>query len=268
MKHTSLPLLACPDCHAPLTFSGDKTTHILSGELTCTTCHRVYPIVDGIPHFIEERSLTGMNRRFAHLYDYFSWFYALFSKVGFAFLGLNEKKARKEVTDLLDPQSGPILEVSIGPGVNLPYLLERSDVGEVFGLDISPGQLKRCQKFTRRRGWDVDLFLGNGEQLPFQDNAFAGILHIGGINFFNDKKAAIDEMIRVTKPGARILIADENEKGAKDYEKILPGFKSSFKGERDAIKTPIDLIPPEMMEVECFDIWHGFMYCILFRKPG
>ena len=85
--------------------------------------------------------------------------YALFTKVAFLPMG-GERKARKEVLDRLDLNGGRVLEVSIGPGVNLPYLFESPEVGEVYGLDISWGQLDRCQNFVRRRGWEVDLFLG------------------------------------------------------------------------------------------------------------
>ena len=70
---------------------------------------------------------------------------------------------------------------------------------KVFGLDISLGQLRRCQSYTERKDWAVDLFLGNAEQLPFQDAVFDSLFHIGGINFFNDKKKAIEEMIRVVR---------------------------------------------------------------------
>ncbi|HLO15411.1 MAG TPA: class I SAM-dependent methyltransferase, partial [Anaerolineales bacterium] len=156
---------------------------------------------------------------------------------------------------------------SVGPGVNLPYLINRPDVGEVFGLDISLGQLQRCQRYVAKKSWDMDLFLGNGEQLPFQDGSFECVFHVGGINFFNDKKSAIDEMIRVAKSGARILIADETEKGAQGYEKFIPGFKKSFGGKRSQIVPPIDLVPSNMLETRLFDVWKGWLYCIEFRKP-
>ena len=226
-----------------------------------------YHIVDGIPHFILHEQLSGFNRRFAGLYNWFSWGYRPFSKIAFAYIGMDEETGRREITDRLDPHGGKVLEVSVGPGVNLPYLVNRPDVGEVFGLDISLGQLLNCQRYVAKKGWGVDLFLGNGEQLPFKDEAFDGVFHVGGINFFNNKKSAIDEMIRVAKPGARILIADETEKGAKGYEKFIPGFKSSFHGKRDVIVPPIDLVPKEMFEMRAFDVWKGWMYCIEFRKP-
>jgi ubiquinone/menaquinone biosynthesis C-methylase UbiE len=180
---------------------------------------------------------------------------------------MSEETARREVTDRLDPKGGRVLEVSIGPGVNLPYLVGRPDVGEVFGLDISPGQLRRCQEFAAQQGWDVQLHLGNAEQLPYPDNTFEGVFHIGGINFFNDKQKAIEEMIRVAKPGTRILICDENEKGAQAYERFLPRFKHTFEGQRETVVAPLDLVPAEMRDLRLFDVWKGWMYCIEFSKP-
>ena len=269
MKRTTLDLLACPICHGRLeSYCIDPAADpCLSGNLYCKVCSINYSIVDGIPHFIQPEQLSGFNRNFSRMYNWFSWGYRLFSKVAFAYIGMDEETGRREITDRLDPHGGRVLEVSIGPGVNLPYLVNRADVGEVFGLDISLGQLQRCQSYMAKKGWGVDLFLGNGEQLPFQNEAFGGVFHVGGINFFNNKKAAIDEMIRVAKPGARILIADETEKGAQGYEKFIPGFKKSFGGKRKQIVAPIDLVPSEMLETRVFDVWKGWLYCLEFRKP-
>ena len=76
------------------------------------------------------------------------------------------------------------------------------------------------------------------------------VFHIGGINFFNHPQKAIDEMIRVAKPGTKIIICDENENGAGWYEKFLPGFKSAFHGQREAVTAPIKLVPASMLEVK------------------
>jgi len=256
-----LNVLACPACHGCLELLEEPPS------LHCAACQKDYPVHQGIPYFIQPADLTGLNRRFARLYDWFSWVYRPFSKVAFAVIGMTEAKGRGEVLDRLELHGGRILEVSIGPGVNLPYLIERPDIKRVYGLDISLGQIKNCQTYVRRKGWDVELFLGNAEELPFQNDSFEAVFHIGGINFFNDKKKAIQEMIRVAKPGARILIADESEKGARGYELTIPGFKRSFEGKREAITAPVNLIPPEMEELRLFDVWKGWLYCIEFRKP-
>jgi SAM-dependent methyltransferase len=239
----------------------------LGDTLTCAACKRGYPVVAGIPHFIQQDALTGQNRRFAYLYDWFSWVYRAFSRAAFAVIGMSEEEGRREVLDRLEPHGGRVLEVSIGPGVNLPYLMDRPDVGEVHGLDISLGQLKRCASYTRGKGWRVPLYLGNAEALPFDDATFDSVFHVGGINFFNDKAKAICEMVRVAKPGARILICDETERGAKAYERTLPGFSQSFKDGRGPVSAPVDSVPEGMEELRVFDVWKGWMYCVEFRKP-
>jgi len=155
----------------------------------------------------------------------------------------------------------------IGPGVNLPYLIGAPGVEEVIGMDISLGQLRRCRSYCRRHGWAVDLFLGMAEELPFRDESFDSVLHIGGINFFSDKARAMQEMVRVARPGARIVIADETERGARNYEWLLPGFsRIFFEGKRETVTTPIDVVPAEMEDVHAHTIWRGIGYCIEFRK--
>lgn len=269
MKSTTLDILTCPGCKKALELKTDGiSAQIDSGTLTCPACQKTYPIRMGIPHFIKEKELTGRNKRFARLYDWFSLVYTEFSRVGFMLLGMNEATARQELLSRLEPHAGKVLEVSIGSGVNLPYLVNSPKVGQVYGLDISIGQLNRCNSLLRRKSWPVDLFLGTAEELPFQDNSFDSVFHIGGINFFTDKQQAINEMIRVAKPGSMIVICDENEKGAQWYEKFLPGFKSSFHGRRDAIVAPFDLVPGSMLDKKLGNIWNDFMYCIEFRKPG
>ena len=62
--------------------------------------------------------------------------------------------------------------------------------------------------------------MGNAECLPFKDKSFDVVFHFGGINFFNDRAAAIREMIRVAKPGTKFVIGDENEDLAQRYENI------------------------------------------------
>jgi ubiquinone/menaquinone biosynthesis C-methylase UbiE len=267
MKTSSLPFLRCPACRSLLEFYGEHSSWIETGIVKCRDCGRAYPIRKGIPHFIEPETLSGLNRKFSRSYDFFSHFYRLFSKLAFAYIGMKEENGRREITDRLQPGGGKVLEVSIGPGVNLPYLMNRPDVNEVIGLDISLGQLERCQAYTRSKGWQVDLCLASAEELPFHDDTFEGVFHVGGINFFSDKAAAIREMIRVARPGATILIADENEKGARAYERTLPGFKKTFDKPRSEVVPPVDLVPPEMQNIHLFNVWKGWMYCLEFLKP-
>ncbi len=38
---------------------------------------------------------------------------------------MSEETARREILDRLEPKGGRVLEVSVGPGVNFPYLIHR-----------------------------------------------------------------------------------------------------------------------------------------------
>jgi hypothetical protein len=64
------------------------------------------------------------------------------------------------------------------------------------------------------------------------------------------------------------MILDENERGARFYDRTLPGFRSSFRGERPRVTAPVDMVPPGAEDVQLSDVWRGWFYCLEFRKPG
>jgi len=270
MKQSALDVLACPSCHGELILQGEPAEQVLHGTLFCPHCRREFPVEQGIPHFIRPGELSGLNRRFSRLYDWFSYVYAPVIKLTFMLLMGSERKARMEILDRLEWTGGRLLEISIGPGVNLPYLYELAPAGEVYGLDISPGQLRRCRRFAQTHNYPVDLFLASAEALPFRADSFDSILHVGGINFFSDKKRALEEMVRVARPGARIVVADETEQVAELYDR-MPGFSRAEGSGKAETAAPVSLLPPGMQEVDVRGIWraHGQYHgwCLEFRKP-
>ena len=148
MKHSTIDLLVCPKCHGGLNLQAEGGTYVEQGNLQCTGCNTVYPIEKGIPHFIRSDELTGLNRRFARAYDWVSYLYRPVSTIFFAFVG-GEKRGRSEIVDRLEPKGGRVLEVSIGPGVNLPYLCGSQDVGEVFWLGYLLWTITTLSKLCR-----------------------------------------------------------------------------------------------------------------------
>jgi ubiquinone/menaquinone biosynthesis C-methylase UbiE/uncharacterized protein YbaR (Trm112 family) len=270
MKRSTLELLCCPDCQSTLSLQPVVGNGIVEeGSLFCPQCERSFTIQNGMAHFIDHHELQGLNREFARSYDRLAPFYNLFIKVAFLVFG-GEGKARREILDRLELNDGRILEVSIGTGMNLPYLFGMPGVGEAFGVDISVGQLARCSRLVSKKGWPVELFLSLAEVLPFQAETFDSVFHLGGINFFSDKKRAIDEMIRVARPGSKIVIADESERLARQADR-MPGLSSSSEVKKADVSVPIHLVPETMQDVQVIDIWkahgeyHG--YCLEFRKP-
>lgn len=102
------------------------------------------------------------------------------------------------------------------------------------------------------------------EDLPFKNNSFDIVFHVGGINFFNDKKKAVEEMLRVAKNGAKLLIADEtNDLIQKQYKKS--NFSKKYFKDAVVDLTEIEnLLPDTNRTTEIMR--DGKFYCITFRK--
>ena len=170
---------------------------------------------------------------------------------------------------LLEVKAGDsVLETSVGTGLNFKYLPQGV---KLSGIDLSAEMLANCQSNLRRWHLEADLFLGNAESLPFADSSFDVVFHVGGINFFNDRAKAIREMIRVARPGSRILIADETEEHVKAAFERSPVIGRSFKNRKEAVAAPVDLVPPEMLEthVEILNVvGKNRFYVLTFRKPA
>ena len=236
----------------------------------CSSCRTGFPIENGTVQFISPEELGGRNRQFARFYDWLSRFEAFSWKV-FSLPAGGERKTRGEVLDRLDRNARRILEVSVGSGGNLRYLFESPTVSHVCGLDISAGQLARCRKIVAKRGWPVDLFLATAEKLPFKPESFDCVFHMGGINFFSEKKKAIDEMIRVARPGSRIVIADESEREARMVARMA-GLLGLQLGKESDLSPPVRLVPDTMQGIRIDGIWraHGHYhgYRLEFTKPA
>jgi ubiquinone/menaquinone biosynthesis C-methylase UbiE len=264
MKPEILALLCDPATHEALEDRFEPDSHGQSQEtIVNPITGQRYPLRDGIPLFLESE-ITGSNKRYQTLYDRMAPLYD-FSTWAFARLkGMSVEKRLREYLDELEVTPGSlVLEVSVGTGRNLQFLNQQA---HFVGLDISWGMLKQCQRNTAKWKLDVTLFQGTAEHLPFKDEVFDVVFHFGGINFFNDKAAAIHEMIRVAKPGTRFVIGDENEVLAQKYEKTP--VTGVFYGNRaEAITAPVNLLPPEMQDVQVKDIAGGDLYCLSFRKP-
>jgi ubiquinone/menaquinone biosynthesis C-methylase UbiE len=170
---------------------------------------------------------------------------------------------------LLEVKPGDsVLETSVGTGLNFKYLPPGV---RLCGIDLAREMLATCQSNLRRWHLEADLFLGNAESLPFADCSFDVVFHVGGINFFNDRAKAIREMIRVARPGTRILIADETEEHVKTTFERAPIIGSYFKHRKESVVAPVDLVPPEMLEthVEILDVvGKNRFYALTFRKPA
>jgi ubiquinone/menaquinone biosynthesis C-methylase UbiE len=139
--------------------------------------------------------------------------------------------------DVLDVhECSRVLEVSVGTGMNLRFL---PPTAQYVGLDISWGMLRRCHKSLRRWHRQALLVQGAAEHLPFVDGALDAVLHMGGINCFNDKAQVLREMVRVAKPGITFVIVDETEKITRRYDKT-PVAGAFYANQHSSAHAPVE----------------------------
>ena len=96
-----------------------------------------------------------------------------------------------------------VLDVACGTGVFAREALPRMlPGGAVIGLDCNPDMLA----VARRRASDIDWRQGQAEALPFADHSFDVVASQFGLMFFEDRRAALEQMWRVLRPGGRLVI--------------------------------------------------------------
>lgn len=103
--------------------------------------------------------------------------------------------------------SGRALDVGCGTGALAARLASAGY--EVAGVDPSGGMLE----VLRRRAPGVDAVQGSGTALPFPDDGFDLVYCVAVLHHVADHgavRATLAEMVRVARPGGRVLVWDHN----------------------------------------------------------
>jgi len=120
-----------------------------------------------------------------------------------------EHYVRKRVRYVVEqcPPPARVLDVGCGTGVLASRLLQAGY--EVTGIDPSAGMLE----VLRSRAPGVAAVEGSGAALPFDDGEFDLVLSVATFHHIadpDDVRRALMEMVRVARPGGRILVWDHN----------------------------------------------------------
>ncbi len=268
-------VIVCTDCRGELAFTPSP-----SGQRAqrCTRCGAVWPLRGGLPCLYREAEIRGIDRYMRWIYDGLPSMHDPSVKLLVPLFELegSERRLREnymprlELEALTPPADGQpvrILEVSVGTGANLDYVKARIPAGldgkvEIWGLDVSLGMVRQCLR--RPQHQDVRLLLGDAHRLPFRDATFDRVFHVGGINAFRDRGAALHEMARVAKPGTPIVVVDEQLDPARKhslYHRLT--FKAAtFYDSRP--RAPVEDVPAEATDLRVEQA-SRFFYCMRFR---
>ena len=268
MRREALDFLRCPACHGALeAAAGAEGAELEEGELRCGGCGRRWPVQRGLPQLVFPEELEEKDAHSRDFWDRIARFYDWSSSLTAIVRGIPEPEERRSVISQLELRPGDtVLEVATGTGSNLKVIADQ--VGEevmVFGLDLSPRMLNRAAHKLRNVRPPAELVLGNAMSLPFADSIFDAVLDGAGTKYFSDKGRTIREMLRVIKPGGKVVITDLG---------LPPGKRRSFRqrllllwipGFREG--PPLDVIPGDVNDLKVEWDKHETAYTVEFRKP-
>lgn len=106
-----------------------------------------------------------------------------------------------------------LLDLATGTGDMAIELAERYPHVEVIGLDPSTGMMEvgSSKVQAKRLNERISFVIGDSQELDFEADSFDGVTMAFGIRNVPDRLAALREMVRVCKPGAKIAILELSE---------------------------------------------------------
>src|SRR5512142_1581459 len=145
---------------------------------------------------------AGKTLHWAGQYDLFTTLFGM---------GANARNSRN-VIELASVKPGErVLDIACGTGnLTLTAATYAGPTGKVHGIDASPEMIDVARRKAARLGTGVVFDVGLAEKLAFPDATFDVVISRLAIHHLPDdlKRLAFAEILRVLKPGGRVLIAD------------------------------------------------------------
>jgi len=114
-----------------------------------------------------------------------------------------DRRWRREVLAAVDPMPGEhVLDLAAGTGTSSEPFRERGAV--VVPCDFSVGMLQE----GKRKLPHLPFTAGDGTRLPFADDTFDAVTISFGLRNIVDPDAGLREMLRVTRPGGRLVVCE------------------------------------------------------------
>ncbi len=131
----------------------------------------------------------------------------------------SDRRWRRLVTRTVDAARGErVLDLAAGTGTStVPF----ADAGvRAVACDFSLGMLR----VGRRRRPDLAFCAGDGTQLPFADRAFDAVTISFGLRNVTDPDAGLRELLRVTRPGGRLVVCEFSHPTWPPFRRVYDGY--------------------------------------------
>jgi SAM-dependent methyltransferase len=215
--------LRCLTCRAALQLSDRDlraveaagATEVLEGTLECVGCEASYSITAGVPRMRAGATQDVTRLRTAASFGYL---WAKSTPGADAYDVGSYHFAKMESSLTFDPPKGLVLDAGCGDGIDLANQSRRAGV-EAIGVELSNGGCEtsylRTRELPAAHVVQADLC-----RLPFADGTFDFAYSYGVLHHLGAPELGLREIVRVAKPGARIvayLYEDFGERSAVLY---------------------------------------------------
>lgn len=107
---------------------------------------------------------------------------------------------------------GVVVDVGCGSGYSLPKLAQRFGPAELVGVDIDAQMLQSAREEAARAGVEVRLIEASSSRMPLPDASADLLFCHQTFHHLVDQEAALQEFMRVLKPGGLLLFAESTRR--------------------------------------------------------
>jgi SAM-dependent methyltransferase len=104
-----------------------------------------------------------------------------------------------------------VLDVGCGTGSLTFALLKRANVRSVKAVDLAPSFIEHAR--SRNKDAAVEFLVADACDLPFASSSFDRVLSLLCLHFIPDAHAAINQLVRVARPGGTVAAAVWDARG-------------------------------------------------------
>lgn len=188
-------------------------------------------------------------------------------------LDIDKTWRRRALKWIVEPgKEQQILDVACGTGDFSIAIAKKSENVRVTGVDLSEGMLKVMAEKVAKAGLQerIKAEQGNCEVMPFADDSFDRVTIAFGIRNFENREAALKEILRVLKPGGRLVILELSVPESKPlrwayelyFTKILPAIGGAVSGDKAAYR----YLPASVLAFPPKDKWMATMASCAYRE--
>jgi SAM-dependent methyltransferase len=123
------------------------------------------------------------------------------------------RPASERVVDQLAPEAGDDV-LDLGCGTGNAALIAAARGARVTGVDPAGRLLEIARRDAAAAGLDVTFATGDAASIPLPDDSVDAVVSVFAVIFAPDPVAAAAEMVRVLRPGGRIVLSAWRRDGA------------------------------------------------------